>query len=63
MVAKEERSDARSMNRTSMELEGDREIVIARTFNGPARIVFDAWTDPAVRWGQTLLRGVQLNSV
>lgn len=26
-----------------MELKGDREIVITRTFNGPARIVFDAW--------------------
>jgi hypothetical protein len=34
------------MNQTSLELKGDREIVIARTFNGPARIVFDAWTRP-----------------
>ena len=35
-----------------MELEGDREIVIGRTFNGPARIVFDAWTRPDLvkRW-------------
>lgn len=39
-----ERNEPAAMNRTSMELEGDREIVIARTFNGPARIVFDAWT-------------------
>jgi uncharacterized protein YndB with AHSA1/START domain len=40
------------MNQTSMELKGDREIVIARTFNGPARIVFDAWTRPELvrRW-------------
>jgi len=40
------------MNQTSMDLEGDREIVIARTFNGPARIVFDAWTKPELvkRW-------------
>jgi len=40
------------MNQTSMELKGDREIVIARTFNGPARIVFDAWTRPDLvrRW-------------
>jgi hypothetical protein len=36
-------SEAAAMNQTSLELEGDREIVIARTFNGPARIVFDAW--------------------
>ncbi|MGH7549599.1 MAG: hypothetical protein ACREMD_09260 [Gemmatimonadota bacterium] len=34
------------MNRTSMELKSDREIFIARTFNGPARIVFEAWTRP-----------------
>jgi uncharacterized protein YndB with AHSA1/START domain len=62
MVAKEERSDARSMNRTSMELEGDREIVIARTFNGPARIVFDAWTDPALvrRWWAPRSHGVSV---
>jgi uncharacterized protein YndB with AHSA1/START domain len=35
-----------------MELEGDRTIVIARTFNGPARFVFDAWTRPELvrRW-------------
>jgi len=37
---------------TSMDLEGDREIVIARTFDAPARVVFDAWTKPELvrRW-------------
>lgn len=41
-----------AMNGTSLELVGDREIVITRTFNGPARIVFDAWTEPDLvrRW-------------
>ena len=34
------------MNETMLELEGDREIVMSRTFNAPARIVFDAWTKP-----------------
>jgi uncharacterized protein YndB with AHSA1/START domain len=45
-------SEAAVKNQTSMELEGDRTIVIARTFNGPARIVFDAWTraDLVKRW-------------
>lgn len=45
-------SEAAPLNRTSMELRGDREIVIARTFNAPARIVFDAWTRPELvrRW-------------
>jgi uncharacterized protein YndB with AHSA1/START domain len=41
-------SEVVPMNQTSMELRSDREIVIARTFNGPARIVFDAWTRPAL---------------
>jgi len=45
-----------------MELTGDREIVIERTFNGPARIVFDAWTRPELvkRWWAPRSRGVSL---
>jgi uncharacterized protein YndB with AHSA1/START domain len=45
-------SDAAPMNQTTMELKGDCEIVITRTFNGPARIVFEAWTNPELvrRW-------------
>lgn len=31
---------------TSMELRDDRDVVIARTFNAPARLVYDAWTKP-----------------
>jgi uncharacterized protein YndB with AHSA1/START domain len=39
-------------DKTSMQLEGDRDIVISRTFDAPARIVFDAWTKPEFveRW-------------
>ena len=29
-----------------MERKSEREIVVTRTFNGPARIVFEAWTTP-----------------
>ena len=45
-------SEAAVKNQTSMELDGDRTIVISRTFNGPAHIVFDAWTraDLVKRW-------------
>jgi uncharacterized protein YndB with AHSA1/START domain len=52
MAADAGRSEAALMNQTTMDLEGDREIVIRRTFNGPARIVFDAWTKPELvrRW-------------
>jgi uncharacterized protein YndB with AHSA1/START domain len=51
-MAAKEGSEPVQMNQTTMELKGDREIVIARTFNGPARIVFDAWTNPELvkRW-------------
>jgi len=33
-------------NRTAVERRSEREIVVTRTFNGPARIVFEAWTKP-----------------
>lgn len=52
------------VNTTTMELKGDREIVITRTFNGPARIVFDAWTKPELvrRWWAPRSLGVTLAS-
>jgi uncharacterized protein YndB with AHSA1/START domain len=31
---------------TTMDRGSERELVVTRTFNGPARIVFDAWTKP-----------------
>jgi uncharacterized protein YndB with AHSA1/START domain len=33
-------------NVTTTERTSDRELVVTRTFNGPARIVFEAWTRP-----------------
>jgi hypothetical protein len=33
-------------NRTTVERKSDRELVVTRTFNGPAHIVFEAWTKP-----------------
>src|SRR3954447_5699178 len=35
-------------NRTTVEPKSEREIVVTRTFNAPARIVFQAWTTPAL---------------
>jgi uncharacterized protein YndB with AHSA1/START domain len=35
-------------NRTSVERKSERELVITRTVNGPARIVFEAWTKPGL---------------
>src|SRR6185503_20719309 len=39
-------------NLTTVERKSERELVITRTFNGPARIVFEAWTKPELlkRW-------------
>jgi uncharacterized protein YndB with AHSA1/START domain len=39
-------------NDTKVERKSDLELVITRTFNGPAHIVFDAWTKPELlkRW-------------
>jgi uncharacterized protein YndB with AHSA1/START domain len=39
-------------NPTTVERKSDRELVVTRTFNGPAHIVFEAWTRPELleRW-------------
>ncbi len=39
-------------SRTTVERTSDRELVATRTFNGPARLVFEAWTTPELimRW-------------
>jgi uncharacterized protein YndB with AHSA1/START domain len=34
------------VNRTKLERKSERELVMTRTFDGPARIVFEAWTKP-----------------
>ena len=33
-------------NPTTVERKSEREMVVTRTFNGPARLVFEAWTQP-----------------
>ena len=39
-------------HQTTVKRTSDRELVVTRTFNGPARIVFKAWTTPELftRW-------------
>jgi uncharacterized protein YndB with AHSA1/START domain len=39
-------------NRTTVKRKSERELIVMRTVNGPARIVFEAWTKPElfVRW-------------
>ena len=51
-------------NRTTVERKSERELVITRTFNGPARIVFEAWTKPELfmRWWAPKSMGMTLHS-
>ena len=39
-------------NDTTVERKSEREVIITRTFNAPARLVFEAWTKPELmrRW-------------
>lgn len=47
---------------TTMELKSDREIVIARVFRAPAKLVFEAWTnaDLVRQWWAPRSRGVEM---
>jgi uncharacterized protein YndB with AHSA1/START domain len=51
-------------NGTTVERKSARELVITRTFNGPTRIVFEAWTKPELlkRWWVPKSAGVSLLS-
>jgi uncharacterized protein YndB with AHSA1/START domain len=47
---------------TTVERISDRELVVTRTVNGPAKLVFDAWTKPELlkRWWAPKSLGVSL---
>ena len=49
---------------TMIERKSERELVVTRTFNGPARIVFEAWTKPELMklWWAPKSSGVPLLS-
>ena len=51
-------------NRTMVERKSERELVVTRTFNGPARLVFEAWTQPELfkRWWVPKSTGMSLVS-
>src|ERR687883_1778760 len=51
-------------NRTTVERKSERELVVTRTFDGPARIVFEAWTKPELfrRWWAPKSMGMSLRS-
>jgi uncharacterized protein YndB with AHSA1/START domain len=51
-------------NRTTVERKSERELVVTRTINGPARLVFEAWTKPELfkRWWVPKSLGMSLLS-
>jgi uncharacterized protein YndB with AHSA1/START domain len=51
-------------NATAVERKSDRELVVTRTFNAPARTVFEAWTRPELfkRWWAPKSCGVSMIS-
>ena len=64
MDARRESEPAAMKNRTTVERKSERELVVTRTFNGPARIVFEAWTKPELfrRWWVPKSMGMSLRS-
>ena len=51
-------------SRTTVERKSDRELVVKRTINGPARLVFEAWTSPKLfrQWWVPKSMGMTLYS-
>ena len=64
MVARGESEPTPMKNPTTTERTSDRELVVTRTFNGPARIVFEAWTKPELfkQWWVPKSMGMFLRS-
>src|SRR5688572_5363201 len=64
MDARRESEPIPMKNRTTVERRSERELVITRTFDGPPRIVFEAWTKPELlqRWWVPKSLGITLLS-
>ena len=64
MDASSEREPTPMDDRTTVERKSERELVVTRTFDGPARIVFEAWTKPELfrRWWVPKSMGMALRS-
>jgi uncharacterized protein YndB with AHSA1/START domain len=62
--ARKESEPARVKRRTTVERRSERELVVTRIFNAPARIVFEAWTRPELlkRWWAPKSFGVSFMS-
>jgi uncharacterized protein YndB with AHSA1/START domain len=60
----EKDSERRPVNRTTVERRSDREVVVTRTFDAPARLVFQAWTTAELftQWWVPRSMGMTLHS-
>jgi len=63
MLNEKEGSSA-AMNRTNVQRKSDLELVVTRTFNAPAHIVFEAWSNPELfkQWWVPKSAGMSLVS-
>src|SRR5262245_48276855 len=64
MDARRETEATPMKNRTTAERKSERELVVTRIFNAPARILFEAWTKPELfkRWWTPKSFGLSLLS-
>ena len=63
-MSTESRSEPAATSRTTVERTSDREVVVKRVFDAPARLVFEAWTNPEMfqRWWVPRSMGMQLHA-
>ena len=64
MDATREGEPGRMRNPTTVERKSDRELVVTRTFDAPARLVFEAWSQPELfkQWWVPRSMGMTLHS-
>ena len=64
MDARKESELTPMKNRMAVDRKSERELVVTRTFNGPARLVFEAWTRPELfrQWWVPKSMGMSLLS-
>src|SRR3954463_2303555 len=58
------KSEPEATTPTTVERRSDRELVVTRTFDAPARLVFEAWSNPELfqRWWVPKSMGMTLHS-
>lgn len=64
MDTKKQREVSPMHNATKVERKSDRKVSVTRTFNAPARLVFEAWSTPEffMRWWVPKSTGMTLHS-